>query len=137
MNWTPSPRPPWSEWLTNLTLRDATAFMAHLTPVSLPLAIVIASSLTLQVYLIKQGQNHLAARQLFAQALLPALPSADVVLVVEQGPGRPVVPDALADRCGNLVVLAAMVDENVGHLRSPPTHTTGPDRSRSKTSGRR
>src|SRR5438552_18234780 len=31
MTWTPSPRPPWSEWLTNLILRDATAFMS-LTP---------------------------------------------------------------------------------------------------------
>src|SRR5580704_2523499 len=39
MIWTPSPRPPWSEWLTNLTLRDATAFMAHLSPVAPPLAL--------------------------------------------------------------------------------------------------
>src|SRR6267142_6553186 len=31
MIWTPSPRPPWSEWLMNLTLWDATAFMAHLS----------------------------------------------------------------------------------------------------------
>src|SRR6516162_6887593 len=44
MIWTPSPRPPWSEWLMNLTLRDATAFMAHLYPIALPLALVIASA---------------------------------------------------------------------------------------------
>jgi peptide/nickel transport system substrate-binding protein len=60
-----------------------------------------------------------------------------LTLGYSQAPGRPVVPDALTDRCGNLVVLAAMADENVGHSRSPPTHTTGPDRSRRKTSGRR
>jgi hypothetical protein len=59
----------------------------------------------------KQGQDHPAARQLLAQALLPALPGADVVLVVEQGPGRPLAPDALVDRCGDRVVLAAMADE--------------------------
>src|SRR5215475_536671 len=31
MIWTPSPRPPWSEWLMNSTLRDATACMAYLS----------------------------------------------------------------------------------------------------------
>src|SRR5207302_7266406 len=30
MIWTPSPRPPMSEWPTNLMLRDATAFMSPL-----------------------------------------------------------------------------------------------------------
>src|SRR6516225_1544813 len=33
MIWTPSPRPPWSERLMNSTLRDATAFMAYLSPI--------------------------------------------------------------------------------------------------------
>jgi hypothetical protein len=66
----------------------------------------------------EQGQHHPAARQLVAQALLPALPGADVVLVVEQGPSRPFAPDALADRRCELVVVAAMADEDVGH-RSP------------------
>jgi hypothetical protein len=36
MIWTPSPRPPWSERLMNSTLRDATAFMVHLSPVEPP-----------------------------------------------------------------------------------------------------
>ena len=52
----------------------------------------------------EQGHDHPAARQLLAQALLPALPGADVVLVVEQRPARPLAPDALADRCGDLAV---------------------------------
>src|SRR3954468_11702238 len=47
----------------------------------------------------EQDQDHAAALQLLAQALLPALTSADVVLVVEQGPGRPRAPDTLADSC--------------------------------------
>jgi hypothetical protein len=71
----------------------------------------------------EQGQDHPAARQLLAQALLPALPGADVVFVVKQGPGWPIAPDALADRRGDLVVLAAMADKDNGHLRpaySPP-----------------
>src|SRR5260221_12646652 len=29
MTWTPSPRPPWSEWLMNLILREATPVMNH------------------------------------------------------------------------------------------------------------
>src|SRR5713226_5534117 len=33
MIWTPSPRPPWSERLMSLTLRDAAAVMARLYPV--------------------------------------------------------------------------------------------------------
>src|SRR5262249_26148605 len=63
----------------------------------------------------EQGQHHPAARQLLAQAILPVLPSADVVLVVEERPARPLTPDALADRRGELVVPAAMADEDVGH----------------------
>src|ERR1700726_4983296 len=43
MIWMPSPRPPWSEWLMNLTLRDATAFMALLYPFALPLVIASAA----------------------------------------------------------------------------------------------
>src|SRR4029077_7427282 len=39
MIWTPSPRPPWSEWLMNLTLRGAIAFMAHLSPIAPPLVL--------------------------------------------------------------------------------------------------
>src|SRR6478736_2205555 len=30
MTCTPSPRPPWSQWLMNLMLREATAFMGNL-----------------------------------------------------------------------------------------------------------
>src|SRR4029077_7598366 len=65
MIWTPSPRPPWSEWLMNLTLRDATAFMAHLSPVAPPLALSSrrrraltsrAKPLCFEVYLIEGGQ---------------------------------------------------------------------------------
>src|SRR6266851_244732 len=43
MIWTPSPRPPWSEWLMNLTLRDATAFMAHLSPIAPPRPLTAAA----------------------------------------------------------------------------------------------
>src|SRR5712672_4337513 len=65
MIWTPSPRPPWSEWLMNLTLREATAFMAHLSPVAPPLALSSrrrraltsrAKPLCFEVYLIEGGQ---------------------------------------------------------------------------------
>src|SRR5437868_4425576 len=65
----------------------------------------------------EQGQDDPATRQLLAQTLLPALPGADVVLVVKQGPGRPLAPDALADGCGDLGILAAMANEDVGHPR--------------------
>src|SRR6516162_9209545 len=33
MIWTPSPRPPWSEWPMHSMLQDATAFMAYLSPI--------------------------------------------------------------------------------------------------------
>src|SRR5712671_69959 len=65
MIWTPSPRPPWSEWLMNLTLREATAFMAHLSPIAPPLApssrrrralTSRAKPLCFEVYLIEGGQ---------------------------------------------------------------------------------
>src|SRR3984893_447005 len=65
MIWTPSPRPPWSEWLMNLTLREATAFMAHFSPVAPPLALSSrrrraltsrAKPLCFEVYLIEGGQ---------------------------------------------------------------------------------
>src|SRR6478736_7534420 len=65
MIWTPSPRPPWSEWLMNLTLREATAFMAHLSPVAPPLALSSrrrraltsrVKPLCFEVYLIEGGQ---------------------------------------------------------------------------------
>src|SRR4029450_6647163 len=36
MTWTPSLRPPWSEWLTNLMLRDATAVLAPEEPPNTP-----------------------------------------------------------------------------------------------------